>query len=30
LDIKDLTKQYYEQQKCNMSVRSKKSVAWEK
>lgn len=27
LDVEDLAKQCYEQQKCNMSVRSKKSVS---
>jgi hypothetical protein len=27
LDVEDLEKQFYEQQKCNMSVKSKKSVA---
>lgn len=30
LDIDDLAKQCYEQQKSNMSVRSKKGVASEK
>jgi len=30
LDVDDLAKQCYEQQKSNISVTSKKGVAWEK